>query len=218
MSAPDWRRKGATLIELMAATSLSLLALSVLAMVIVPAFKSTGQSGARIEMQEQAAVVMRRLTREVQRSMPEGLGVLNLSSGSVLSIHSIVDLTGVEPPTRIYSKSLVFYVFRPSTGCLTREVWPDRPNNPTAIVGLSEPDGTRALRPSLTGLRSLLVESLPGQRLATQVKLFQVQSAAPSPAVASPVTIHLELERQLPGRDLPSRFKLSQVLSLRNSE
>lgn len=212
------RNKGATLLELLAASSLSLLALSILAAVIVPAFKATGQSGARIEMQQQATVVLRRVSREMQRSLPEGLALSDQSLGSVISIHPITGVAGSDPPSRVFARQLVFYVFRQSDRSVRREVWPADPANPEAVPGLKPPDGTVAVAPGQPVLQWVTGNSLSGQRLASQVRSFKVESAAVAPAVASPATLTIELERQLPGLRQPTRFNLSQVLSLRNNE
>lgn len=204
--------------ELLAASSLSLLALSILAAVIVPAFKATGQSGARIEMQQQATVVLRRVSREMQRSLPEGLALLDQSQGSVISIHAITGVAGSDPPSRVFARQLVFYVFRQSDRCVRREVWPVDPTNPQPVPGLKPLDGTVAVAPGSAVLQWVLGNPLSGQRLASQVRSFKLESAAASPAVASPVTLTIELERQIAGLSQPTRFSLSQVLSLRNNE
>ncbi|MFN8612627.1 MAG: hypothetical protein U0931_34125 [Vulcanimicrobiota bacterium] len=211
-------RRGASLLELMAAVSLSLLALSVLASVIVPAFKATGQSGARLEMQQQATVVLRRISRDMQRSLPEGLALLDDTNGLVLSIHAIVGVAGSEPPVRVFARQLVFYAFRPADGSVRREVWPADPAHPGPLPGVKAPDGTVALAPTPASLQWVLSNPLSGQRLASQVKSLKIETSAPSPSVASPVTLTIEMERALPGRTRPTRFSLSQVLSLRNNE
>ncbi len=216
--AMSGRKRGATLLELMAAASLSLLALSVLTAVIVPAFKATGQSGARIEMEQQANVLLRRISREMQRSLPEGLAIQDQSDGCVTSIHSIVGIAGSDPPVRVFSRQLIFYVFRSSTGEVRREIWPADPAHSETVGGLKPLDGTVAVMPSPASLQWVLANPLSGQRLASQVKSFKVQSDAPAPALTSPVTLSVDLERQLPGRTTPTRFSLSQVLSLRNME
>lgn len=215
MSGP---RRGATLLELMAAASLSLLALSVLTAVIVPAFRATGQSGARIEMEQQATVLLRRISREMQRSLPEGLALQEQSSGCVVSIHGIVGIAGSDPPLRVFSRQLVFYAFRSSTGEVRREVWPADPAHSDSVGGLKPLDGTVAVMPSLASLQWVLANPLSGQRLASQVKSFKVQSDAAAPGLSSPLTLSIDLERQLPGRSIPTRFSLSQALSLRNME
>ncbi|MBS2039745.1 hypothetical protein JST97_32470 [bacterium] len=202
----------------MAASSLSLLALSILAAVIVPAFKATGQSGARIEMQQQATVVLRRVSREVQRSLPEGLALLDQADGCVLSIHAITGVAGFDPPTRVFSRQLVFYSFRKAERTVRREVWPADPAHPDPQGGLKPLDGTVAVLPGPASLQWILTNQLSGQRLASDVSAFKLQSPAATPAVASPVTLTIELERPLPGRSVPTRFSLSQVLSLRNNE
>lgn len=215
MSGP---RRGATLLELMAAASLSLLALSVLTAVIVPAFRATGQSGARIEMEQQATVLLRRISREMQRSLPEGLAVQDQSSGCVVSIHGIVGIAGSDPPLRVFSRQLVFYVFRSSTGEVRREVWPADPAHSDSVGGLKPLDGTVAVMPGVSSLQWVLANPLSGQRLASQVKSFKVQSDAAAPGLSSPLSLSVDLERQLPGRTTPTRFSLSQALSLRNME
>ena len=213
------RQHGLTLLEVLAASSLSLLALSILTGVLVPAFRSTAHNGARVEMQQQSAVVVRRISRDVQSSLPAGMALLKTSDGQVLSIHRIVGVVAGDPPLQSFSHQLVFYRYRRTPGTLERIVWPADPAHPKTFDALLKaPDGSEPVKPAAATLTTVLGGTLTGQRLATEVTAFDISSPAAEPDVLSPLDVQLDLRRMLPGRSLATVFHFSQKLSLRNTE
>lgn len=207
------------MLELLAASSLSLLALSVLSAVLIPAFRSTAQSGARVDMQQQAAVVVRRLSRDVQSSLPAGMALLKTSDGQVLSIHRIVGVVAGDPPLQAFSNQLIFYRYRRAKGVLERIVWPADPAHPKTFDALLKaPDGSTAVKPASATLQTVLNGTLGGERLASDLTAFDISSPGVPPDLLSPLDIQLDLRRMLPGRSLATVFHSSQKLSLRNSE
>jgi len=208
-----------TLLEMLAASSLSLLALSILTSVLVPAFRSTAHNGARVEMQQQSAVVVRRISRDVQSSLPAGMALLKTNDGQVLSIHRIVGVVAGDPPLQSFSHQLVFYRYRRAPGTLERIVWPADPAHPKTFDPLLQPpNGSEAVKPAAATLTTVLSGTLTGQRLASEVTSFDISSPAAEPDVLSPLDVQLDLRRMLPGRSLATVFHSSQKLSLRNTE
>lgn len=213
------RRRGLTLLEMLAASSLSLLALSVLSAVMIPAFRSTAQNGARIDMQQQSSVVVRRITRDLQSSLPAGLALLKHTDGQVLSIHRITGVVAGDPPVQAFSHQLIFYRYRRAPGVLERIVWPADPAHPKTFDALLQaPDGSAAIKPASATLTTILTGTLTGQRLASEVTSFDISSPAAEPDLLSPLDVQLDLRRMLPGRSLATVFHQSQKLSLRNTE
>ena len=213
------KKRGLTLLEILAASSLSLLALSVLTAVMIPAFRSTAQNGARIEMQQQSRVVLRRIARDAQSSLPAGMALLKHADGQVLSIHRITGVVAGDPPVQAFSHQLVFYRYRRAPGVLERIAWPADPAHPITFDALLQPpDGTSAVRPTTASLTSILNGSLTGQRLASEVTSFDISSPAAEPDLLSPLDVQLDLRRMLTGRSVATVFHDSQKLSLRNTE
>lgn len=208
-------KRGATLLEVLAASSLSLLALSVLVAVVVPAFRASGYSHARMEMQQEAAVALRRLGQELQRSTPRAASTFQGPDGTALSLHKVSGVTAGDPPLQIFANQLIFYVFRKSQGTLYRQPWSGPNSLPS---GLRPPNGSVPLRPTEVDLESILQGPPIGRKLAAGVQEFSLASPAAAGYLASPVSLTLRLERRLPGRSQPTGFTLTQVVSLRNSE
>ena len=213
------KRRGLTLLEMLAASSLSLLALSILSSVLVPAFRSTAHNGARVEMQQQSAVVVRRITRDVQSSLPAGMALLKTSEGQLLSIHRITGVVAGDPPLQSFSRQLVFYRYRRAQGTLERLVWPADPAKPKTFDSLLQPpNGSEAIKPTTASLTTILSGTLSGQRLASEVTSFDISSPTAEPEVMSPLDVQMDLRRMLPGRSLATVSHFSQKLSLRNTE
>lgn len=208
-------KRGATLLEVLAASSLSLLALSVLVGVMVPAFRASAYSNARMEMQQEAAVALRRMGQELQRSTPLGMSAFQGPAGTALSLHKVSGVTAGDPPTQIFANQLIFYLFRKSEETLHRQPWSGPQSLPS---GLRPPNGSAPLRPTDVDLEALLQRPQAGQRLANGVQEFTVASPAPAGSLANPITVTIRLERRLAGRSQPTGFTLTQVFSLRNSE
>ena len=93
----------------MCASTLGLLILSVVAAILVPAFKASGQVAARVEMEQQISVVLLRITRELQQTQSDSLAYWEGTQGACLSLHRVEGVTLGDPPVPVYSRQLILY-------------------------------------------------------------------------------------------------------------
>lgn len=201
----------------MCASTLGLLILSVVAAILVPAFKASGQVAARVEMEQQISVVLLRITRELQQTQSDSLAYFEGTQGACLSLHRVEGVTLGDPPVPVYSRQLIFYYLSQSRGTLVRSAWPSDPAHPFPIDSLLlPPDGSQAVQPVDSSLRKVVKAAPPGQQLASSVQTFQVTS--PAADLSSPLSVTLQLAKVLPGKAQPTTLRLTQVVSIRNRE
>ncbi len=211
------RRRGASLLEVLCAGTLSLLLLSTVVAILIPAFRSSGKLAAKVAMEQQISVVLLKLTRELQRTRPNTLSYWQGSQGASFSLHTIEGFSLGDPPLPVYSRQLIFYLFSRQRGTLVRAPWPADPDSPVLFDSLLKPpDGSAPLQPGPSSLRAALNRPLRGQQLASSVRLFEVVS--PGAKLSNPLTLTLELAQPLPGQALPLVCRLSQVVSIRSLE
>lgn len=211
------RRRGASLLEVLCAGTLSLLLLSTVVAILIPAFRSSGKLAAKVAMEQQISVVLLKITRELQRTRPNTLAYWQGSQGASFCLHTIEGFSLGDPPLPVYSRQLIFYLFSRQRGTLVRAPWPSDPANPVLFDSLLKPpDGSAPLQPDPSSLRAALNRPLRGQQLASSVRLFEVRS--PGAKLSNPLTLTLELAQPLPGQALPVVCRLSQVVSIRSLE
>ncbi|MEW6281320.1 MAG: hypothetical protein AB1758_22105, partial [Candidatus Eremiobacterota bacterium] len=76
--------RGWTLLEVLVAGSLGLLLLGVSVGFLVPAARVAAREGTRAEMQERAAMILHKITRDLQSSSGAGITLRNASPGAAL--------------------------------------------------------------------------------------------------------------------------------------
>ena len=207
-------RRGFTLLEALAATTLSFLALSVLVAVVIPAFRASAHGQARLEMEREASLALRRIGQEIRRSLPAGLALRQSDVGTALSIHKVSGVTLGDPPLQIYSNQLVLYVFRKQQGTLYRQTWPAATGGPKVLPsGIQPPDGSAPLQPGEVDLDLFLGLPATGALQSSGVAELTVSNPR-----LNPISLSIKLERRLPGRSQPTHFALTRVVSLRNAE
>lgn len=187
--------------------------------ILIPTMKASAQNAARVELQEEALVVLSRLGSDMQLTPVAGLGLLPAdatSSECLISLNRVANVTSSSPPVRVYERQLVLYLAR--EGKVIRRLWPADPSVATEVAG-HELGGEWAVRPPIAQLRTFLTERDAAERTLTRnLAEFEVTSAAAAPMVSSPIRVHFVLEKRLRQSEAPMRYGVEQSFALRNGE
>lgn len=189
-------RRGMTLIEVMVAAALSLILGVVLFQAMQTGFSQHSRNLRHADLQQQALVVSRRLSTELQQSTPGGIAV----GPNQLAVQRLVDVTATLPPSQIWDTRQFVYFLGPQGGLYRRE-WPPFP--PDLGVTLSSSAPFRANPTQLTSLCLVNRSSLLGR----DVTRFEISNPA-----TRPLTLKVTVQRE--GDTVISE----RTLSLRNAE
>lgn len=198
------RARGFTLLELMVASGLLLLAASLMAQLLWPSFRLALRGAARAEVQERTALALQRMGEDLQSTGACGISLSDQPENAfvMLAVQPIAEIT--PDPRVVYSRSLVVWAWERSSGRLGRYVWGDDPG-----VSLDADFPVRLQEAVLLGLAARLGEAQLSLRLS-DVTSFQVRSQAPHDDIESPLTLHLELHPK------GEEFRLDRQVVLRN--
>lgn len=188
-------RRGMSLIEILVAGALMLGLTTLVLSVLYPSFRASSRSASRVEMQQQAALVMERLLLDLE---PAALASVSVHPEGI-SIQQLDGVTGTG--LQVWKRGLIVYALQGST--LVRELWP--PSPPALPVALVDAYPTRITSADLAAI----VASNNGteRKLATGVTQFEVTSG---------LSITLALKRSIPGRSEAETFTLERQVTLRN--
>lgn len=205
-----YRPVGFTLAEVMVTATLSLVLLGLVWSFLVPTFRAYARASARVEMQEQAALVITRMVADLQLCVPAGVGVLS-GGPVVLSLQPAVGLNA--SGQTVWDDHLVVYSWTAPSGTVNRRGWP--PSPPALALLLSSGNPCRPSPAQLTQLASQ--PGAAAATLASQVKSLQLAHTGVGAAVKPPLKITIVLERAVSSQDV-ERFELSRSISLRQAE
>ena len=197
------RGRAFTLLEVLLAATLSLLALTLLVQILIPLLHSFAWTSARAELLQATSLASRYLVGDVQRSPMRGLVLPTPAHPGLLSVHGVSDLT--DTGRAVWAPQLIVYRWEPAQRSLTRKVWPPGPPNLPAL------SATTPLRPTPDQMMSILDQSNSNRKklvngLLTHFALI-VEGAH--------LQLTLETEAAVPGRP-PETYRLVQSLALRN--
>lgn len=149
----------------------------------------------KIHLQQQLAVAIRRLSAELQQSMPGGVA----SAPNQISIQKVVDIT-TDRPARVSWETALSLYFVTADG-LQRRSWPPQPPDLGLTLSSSAP-----FRPDSAQL-GLLCQPLQARRLGRNV----VELSLSDPG-------RLPLRLTVTVAEKEDRYSTTRVLSLRNAE
>ena len=211
--------RGVTLLELLVASGLALVVLSLVATLLYATSTASARGQARVDIQQQAVRAFNGLVSDLMQCTPRGVGVLYANDPNfpvtLVSLHKVVDVTNVAPAEQIFDRKLTVYYS--SEGLFCRRLLPDGQPPSLSSLGL-EPlsqvlasDGA-----SQANLLSMVSSGADGRtRLAEGVRSFQIvcgadlahpdplgppqtyQAAASPPPIVNPITIQLSLEKEV---------------------
>ena len=209
-------RRGVTLLEVMVASGLALVALSLTATLLYATSTATARNQVRVDLQQQALRAVGALSLDLAQCTPAGVGLLYASdpnfSPTVVCLHKVADVNNVDPPAPVFDRH--FTVYWTSEGGFYRRLLPDGQAPTLGELGLDPLSQTRASRGGTQGnlFRMVSPSSQGRTRLAEGVRSFQIVSGselsgsgtpyqpnATPPAVTNPVTFSLTLEKEVKG-------------------
>lgn len=204
--------RGFSLVEILVVCSLLALVLTGVVSALTAAFRNSARYSARVEMQEQASLVLDMIRVDLERSASSAVTLLpqvlpNQPSG--LAIQRLAGFTG--QGTQEWEPQLLVYYWLPSSQRLKKESWQAGLPPALPVILLD----TRPSRITQQDLFDIINDAGSERVLATGVQQFEVGLA--SPPAMQPLVIGLTLERQVPGRASPERFQLRRFITLRNS-
>lgn len=231
-----------TLLEVMVASGLALVALTLTATLLYATSNATARNQARVDLQQQAVRSVGALASDLSQCTPRGVGLLYASDpnfpATVVCLHKVADVNNVEPPAPVFDRH--FTVYWAAQGGFYRRLLPDGQSPTLSELGLEPLSQTSASRGGTQG--NLLRMVSPGAqgrtRLAQGVTGFQIvsgpdlansatpyQEMATPPSVTNPVTLSLTLEKEVKGgtalnaRGNPcERFRLLRTVWFRDAE
>lgn len=235
-------RRGLTLLEVMVASGLALVALSLTATLLYATGSATARNQTRVDLQQQAVRGVNSLAADLSQCTPAGVGLLYASDpdfpATVVSLHKVIDVNNVSPPAPVFDRH--FTVYWSSNGAFYRRLLPDGQAPTLSSLGLEPLSQTRASRGGTQGnlLRMISPGSQGRTRLAESVRSFQIvcgadlanpatpyQEFATPPSVTNPVTLSLTLEKEVKGGTALNaqgnpceRFRLLRTVWFRDAE
>lgn len=235
-------RQGSTLLEVMVASGLALVALSLTATLLYATGSATARNQARVDLQQQALRAVNSLVGDLYQCTPRGVGLLYASdpnfAATVVCLHKVADVNNVEPPAPVFDRH--YTVYWATQGGFYRRLLPDGQPPTLSELRLDPLSQTSASRGGTQGnLLRMISQGPPGRtRLAAGVTRFQILagadlsgSAAPyqefatPPSVTNPVTLSLTLEKEVKGgieRNAQGnpceRFRLQRTVWFRDAE
>ncbi|MGE0491528.1 MAG: PilW family protein [Vulcanimicrobiota bacterium] len=193
-------RRAFTLLEVMVAAGLFLIVGLILVNLLIPTLRTAGRTSQRAQLQQQGLLAGRWLVDDLQLAAAGGVGIR--SGPDVLAIQPANDLSA--DGVVVWQQELVVYYVADRR--LWRRTWaPGRV--PSMALNLSTNQPTRPGPAQLLQLVSQLDAS--PRPIAANVDSFTVTHAGSGAAVASPITIELELSE---GQE---RYRLRKVTALR---
>ena len=238
---------GLTVLELLVASGLSLVALSLTATLLYATSTASARGQARVDIQQQAVRAFNGLVSDLMQCTPRSVGVLYATDANfpvtLISLHKVVDVTTVAPAEQIFDKKLTVYYS--SERQLYRRLLPDGQPHSLASLGLDPLSQVLASDGgSQSNLQRMISTGTSGRtRLAEGVRAFQIvcgtdlanpdplgppqsyQAAASPPPIINPVTIQLLLEKEVKdGIERSSlgnpceTFRLQRTVWLRDGE
>lgn len=209
-------KRGVTLLEVMVASGLALVALTLTATLLYATSTATARNQTRVDLQQQAVRAVGALVQDLSQCTPAGVGLLYASdpntAATVVCLHKVADVNNVSPPAPLFDRH--YTVYWSSGGGFYRRLLPDGQAPTLSELGLDPLSQTRASRGGTQGnlLRMISPGSQGRTRLAESVRSFQIvsgadlstlaepyqQSASP-PSVTNPVTLCLTLAKEVKG-------------------
>ena len=206
-------RKAFTLMEILVATFLLGLLLVGFLLFLLPTLKVMGRASAQTEVQQQALLAFERIERELRTSGSTAVGVFSQSlvgAGQWPGLY-LTPLQGVDGQGQPnWAPRLLAFWWNPTDQRLMMKTWP--PKTPASFA--QEPILSRPAHLSTTDFHDLINSTTATERrLASGGVAFDVIHAGASSALVAPLTLQIELERQV-GHE-HEQFKFHKVLTLR---
>lgn len=235
-------KRGVTLLEVMVASGLALVALSLTATLLYATGNATMRNQTRVDLQQQAVRSVNSLAGDLFQCTPRGVGLLYASDANfpatVVCLHKVADVNNSEPPAPIFARH--YTVYWAAQGGFYQRLLPDGQPPTLAELRLDPLSQTSASRGGTQGnLLQMISSNRQGRkRLADGVVGFQVGSgtdlsAAATPyqefatpvAVTNPISLCLTLEKEVKGGLQVSaqgnpceRFRLQRTVWFRDAE
>lgn len=194
-------RRGLTLLEVLIASGLGLVALSLAASMLYATGTATARNQVRVDLQQQAVRAAGALVGDLTQCTPAGVGVLYSNDPSVLvtvlSLHKVADVNNVDPPAPVFDRKLTVY-WRAGTALY-------RANLPATTQSVATRGGNQG------DLMSMVTIGSNRTRLAENLRALQVtcpnqaeppapfQAAASPPSITNPISLTFLLEKEVKG-------------------
>jgi prepilin-type N-terminal cleavage/methylation domain-containing protein len=209
---------GFTLPEVLVASALLVLLLSLVFMFLIPSIRVSLLCSTRVEIQQEALRSLDRLSGDLLSTVTAAISVSSTGADpergpvylGIMPIKS-VDFSGHQ----IYEQKIIVYYWQGEGARLIRKEWTSSspPSLPLVL------DGKTPFKVSEADLAKIAGESSLRERiLARDVKELRVTSGIPSsPSLSSPITILLKLSRkEATGKKAAEVFSYSRTITLRN--
>ncbi|MEW6277819.1 MAG: prepilin-type N-terminal cleavage/methylation domain-containing protein [Candidatus Eremiobacterota bacterium] len=209
--------RGMTLVELLVASALGVLLLTLVFWFLVPAMRLSSQGGARTEVQQQGVFALSRIEEALQNTVLAGTSLFPRDplrpGGPVgLIMQPLEDVTSGGRAT--YRPELVVVFWDRDKATLNMETW--RAPMPPGALSVTLTD-SRPQTVTRADFDALVTGTSGKERLlAAGVADFDVLDEDAGPAVQMPLTLRLALERKTAQTTRPERFELTRMVTLRN--
>lgn len=231
-----------TLLEVMVASGLALVALSLTATLLYATSSSTARNQTRVDLQQQAVRSVNALAADLFQCTPRGVGLLYASDpnfpATVVCLHKVADVNNADPPAPIFDRC--YTVYWAAEGGFFHRLLPDGQPPTLAELRLDPLSQTSASRGGTQGnlLRMISRGRQGRKRLADGVVGFQIgsgtdlsgsatpyQEFATPVSVTNPISLSLMLEKEVKGGLQVSaqgnpceRFRLQRTVWFRDAE
>lgn len=183
-----------------------LLLTGILSQALIPALRYSAEARVRVELQQSGVLALNRLVRDLQNTAEAGVSIRS-TTPDVVAINTFGNIDGAGRP--VWSDTVSIYYHLPSLRQLAAE-------EPTLTSSSS------SLPNSLTDAQLANFISNSGHKeriLAREVESFRVQEPIPATAstAAQPLSVTLELGKDLPHTQKRAQVTLVRSVFLRNS-
>jgi hypothetical protein len=210
--------KGHTLPEVIVASALTVLLLSLVFAFLIPSMRVSLLCSTRVEIQQEALRSFDRLSADLLSTVTASISVCSKGTdpeeGPVLI--GIMPVTSVDPfGHQLFEQKIVVYSWQGEGKPLIRKEWtPSSPPSLSLTLYSNSP-----LQVSEADLSKIAGEAtLRELVLARDVKEFRVRSGVPSSSsLSSPITMFLQISRkEATGKRDPEAFSFTRIITLRN--
>ncbi|MCA9790334.1 MAG: prepilin-type N-terminal cleavage/methylation domain-containing protein [Candidatus Eremiobacteraeota bacterium] len=197
--------KAFTLIEVLVASTLTLLLIGLCFSFLIPALRHSRHGAVQAELQQMATLSMRKLVDDIEKTNYSGISLCQ--DPVVLAIHPLVDVTPAG--RRVYADELVVYFYDSANQVLKRRTWPPEPP-----AGIPVPGSEAALRLTGDQLKMFPGASSRARSMANSLVEFEITHAGTAGFLQLPLKVRMVTESGS-GRER-ERFELVRTITLRN--
>ncbi|MBI3929146.1 MAG: hypothetical protein HY319_26615 [Armatimonadetes bacterium] len=204
-----------TLLELIVAAALAVLLLTMFFWFLVPSMRLSGQQSARVDIQQQTTLAVRKIVADLECSTTDGIGILPTDGAQpsrpvAVGINRLDDV--LADGQQSWQNSLAIYYWDRSDHRLYYKEWPPEP--PSLGIPFAS---SRATKPSPQDLLEIVNNNNGTRRsLALGVAEFELRHTGVGDSIGLPLTVRLVLEREVAQKSETERFEMERTVMVRN--